>query len=205
MDTQEIIDAYNVLAQNVEDKTAAEAAKIGNSQRSLGLMAERVASPSGQTSGLANYTYNRTLRPTLETTTTSLITQGKAAALQKELADKLRAAKNNYQAAQNALTSGGGDSGGDGGNYNESGDLTLSDDIDQPTSLKDLQLGTILGTAVTDGRRWVTVSDGKGGQKNIAVGPEGTQVVGRAVTRGGVYITVRTSDGKTKQVFVGMI
>lgn len=97
MSPEEIIEAYDVLAQNIQDRTAADAASIGNAQRSLGTLAERVASPSGQTSGLANYTYNRTLRPVVDTLSTSLVKEGKAAALEKFLADKLREAKSAYE------------------------------------------------------------------------------------------------------------
>lgn len=104
MSPDEILSAYNVLTQEVKDYAASEAAKIGNSQRSLGVLAERVASPSRQTSGLANYTYNRTMRPALDASVAQLTTQGKYEALQKDLADKLRAAKNNYEDAQNRYT-----------------------------------------------------------------------------------------------------
>lgn len=104
MTPQEIIDAYTVVAGDVSNQAAQDAAKIGNSQRSLGTLAERVASPSGQTSGLANYTYNRTLRPVVDTTTAALITQGKAKALETELTNRLLAAKRNYSNAQNNYT-----------------------------------------------------------------------------------------------------
>ena len=104
MSPEEIIDAYNVLRQDVENYTADAAAKIGNSQRSLGTLAERVASPSGQTSGLANYTYDRTLRPVVDSMATGLTTSGMAQALEKDLDTKLRAAKNAYEDAKNAYT-----------------------------------------------------------------------------------------------------
>lgn len=104
MSPEEIAQAYEVLAQEVKDKNAVEAARIGNAQRSLGALAAEVASPSGQTSGLANYTYNRMLRPTVDTLATSLVTSGKASALEAELKNRLRAAKNAYEDARNAYT-----------------------------------------------------------------------------------------------------
>lgn len=104
MSPEEIIEAYNVVANDVSNYTAQEAAKIGNSQASLGLMAERVARPSGTTSGLANYTYDRTLRPTIDSLTTSLVTTGKAQGLENKLKADLRAAKNKYEDAKNAYT-----------------------------------------------------------------------------------------------------
>lgn len=119
MSPQEIIDAYDVLAQDVKNNAAQEAARVGNSQRSLGVMAERVANPSGQTSGLANYTYNRTMRPAVEQASTALVTQGKAQAMQRYLTDELlkakvayEDAKNKYQVASTTLSSTGGSSGG---------------------------------------------------------------------------------------------
>lgn len=122
MTPEEIIEAYDVLAGDISQTGANEAAKIGNSQRSLGTLAERVASPSGQTSGLANYTYNRMLRPAVDTLTTSLVTTGKGQAMNKYLSDELMKAKNAYEDAKNqytiAASSGGsGGSGGNGGNY----------------------------------------------------------------------------------------
>lgn len=104
MTPQEIIDAYGVLTQEVKDQTANDAAAIGNGQRSIGGLAEVVANPSGQTSGLANYTYNRLLRPTVDTTTAALTTQGKAQALQTELTNRLLAAKQNYEDQKNRYT-----------------------------------------------------------------------------------------------------
>lgn len=104
MTPEEIIADYDSAVQVLNDYTAQEAAKIGNSQRSLGLMADRVASPSGQTSGLANYTYDRTMRPTVNTLAASLTTTGKAQALENLLNAKLREAKNNYEDAKNAYT-----------------------------------------------------------------------------------------------------
>lgn len=105
MSPEQIIDDYNNAAQVLNTYVANEAAKIGNSQRSLGTLASRVASPTGQTSGLANYTYNRTLRPVVDSLTTNLITTGKAQALENKLAAELRAAKNNYENSKNNYTS----------------------------------------------------------------------------------------------------
>ena len=104
MSPEEIIQAYDVLAQDVGNDTAQKAAQIGNSQRSLGGLAEAVATPSGQTSGLANYTYNRTLRPIVDASTAALTTQGKAQALQTKLTNELLAAKQRYEDAKNAYT-----------------------------------------------------------------------------------------------------
>lgn len=104
MTDQEIIDAYNVVAQDVRNRTAQSAAEIGNAQRSLGTLAERVASPTGQTSGLANYTYNRLLRPTVDSSAAALVTQGLSQALTNNLTNSLLAAKQRYNDAKNKYT-----------------------------------------------------------------------------------------------------
>lgn len=104
MTPEEIMQAYDVLVQEGNDYAAREAAKVGNSQRSLGGLAEVVANPSGQTSGLANYTYNRTMRPTVDSLATSLTTTGKSQAMDRYLKDELMKAKNAYEDAKNAYT-----------------------------------------------------------------------------------------------------
>lgn len=104
MSPEEIIEAYDVLVQEGNNYAAQEAAKVGNSQRSIGGLAEAVANPSGQTSGLANYTYNRLLRPTVDTLAASLTTTGKSQAMDRYLKNELMAAKNAYEDAKNNYT-----------------------------------------------------------------------------------------------------
>lgn len=104
MNPEERIASYQEAVDVLNNYTAQEAAKIGNSQASLGLMAERVARPSGTTSGLANYTYDRTLRPTLDSLAASLTTTGYSQGLEKQLYDALTAAKNRYEDAKNRYT-----------------------------------------------------------------------------------------------------
>lgn len=126
MTPDQIIEAYNVVAQDVQDRAAQEAARIGNAQRSLGTLAERVASPTGQTYGLANYTYNRAMRPTVDSTAASLTTTGYANALENNLKSSLRDAKNRYEDAKNKYTiassGGGGGNNNNNNNYNEQQD-----------------------------------------------------------------------------------
>ena len=128
MTPDDIIEAYKVLAQNVQDNTAREAARIGNAQRSLGTLAARVASPSGQTSGLANYTYDRTMRPTVDSTSKALITQGLAQGLQQTLSNALRAAKDRYENSRNSYAASGGGTGGNS-NGNTNGYSEETDDV----------------------------------------------------------------------------
>lgn len=104
MSPEERIQEYQQAVDVLNNYVAQEAAKIGNSQASLGLMAERVARPSGTTSGLANYTYDRTLRPTIDTLAANLSTQGYSAGLNKQLSDAILAAKQRYEDAKNKYT-----------------------------------------------------------------------------------------------------
>ena len=165
MTPDDIIEAYKIVAADAAYRGATEAARVGNAQRSLGTLAERVASPSGQTSGLANYTYNRTMRPTVESTTASLITTGYANALANNLKTSLRAAKNKYEDAKNRYTVA---SAGGGNNNNNNNNNNTKEQTDNSYTGKDnnanAKKGTIIG--VTDkgnGKYDVTVADGNGG------------------------------------------
>lgn len=167
MTPEEIIDAYNVLAEDVKNNTATEAARIGNSQRSLGPLAAAVASPSGQTSGLANYTYNRTMRPVVDSMSTKLITTGKAAALENKLSADLRAAKNAYEDAKNAYTVASSlpkDSNGGNKYTEETGTEYKKTDESKPAK------GHILKqTPNGDGTWTFDIADGNGGVNSVKV------------------------------------
>lgn len=181
MNEQEIIDAYNILAQNVKDQAARDATIIGNSQRSLGPLAARVASPTGQTSGLANYTYNRLMRPTVDATAAALTTQGTGQAIAKNLADALRAAKNAYEDAQNANTVAAANA-----QYNKNPNYTDTSETGEDSYLGGKEdvgdlaypkppAGVVLGIAnIGNGRYEVRVSNGKGGTTSKIVGASST-------------------------------
>lgn len=163
MTPEEIMEAYDVLVQEGNQYAAREAAKVGNSQRSIGGLAEVVANPSGQTSGLANYTYNRTMRPTVDSLAASLTTTGKSQAMDRYLKDELMKAKNAYEDAKNAYTvasttpkaNGGG---GNDGYREETDDEYTGEQQPYPRE------GTIISTGTSgDGVYDVIVADGKGG------------------------------------------
>lgn len=166
MSPEEIIDAYNVVAKDVQDRAANEAARIGNAQRSLGPLAARVASPSGQTYGLANYTYDRTMRPVIDTTVSGLVTTGYGAALDNNLKASLRAAKNRYEDAKNRYTVA---SSGSGSNNNTQNTGGSKEQTDQSFTGEDKYASSEAGKVIDandndgDGTWSVTVSDGKGG------------------------------------------
>lgn len=150
MTPEEIMQAYDVLVQEGNDYAAQEAAKVGNSQRSIGGLAEVVANPSGQTSGLANYTYNRTMRPTVDSLSTALTTTGKSQAMDRYLRNELMAAKNAYENAKNNYTTaatapkapstGGGYREQTDGTYNLDGDQTAEQEAaDKAAKKKEIQ------------------------------------------------------------------
>ena len=159
MTPEEIASAYEVVATDIQNRGAQEAAKIGNSQSSLGLMAERVANPSGMTSGLANYTYDRTLRPTINSLSASLVTEGKVNALSEFLRNELSKAKQNYQ---NAAASA-------GNNNNNNGTQLLNEITDNEFNGEQLdfvQPGENIGVGQTSSNSstyYMSTSDGKGG------------------------------------------
>ena len=203
MTPEEIMAAYDVLVQEGNDYAAQEAAKIGNSQASLGLMAERVARPSGQTSGLANYTYNRLLRPTVDTLAASLTTTGKSQAMDRYLKDQLMAAKNNYENAKNnytvasttpKTTTGGNQS------YKETvyGGTGESGAAQIPYTAK----GTVVGAGSTgNGVYDIIVADGKGGSEiHQYYGPSREEALNKYYRDygGGPYDSSSTSGGNGK-------
>lgn len=165
MSPEEIMDAYNVVIEDLQTNTANRAAAIGNSQRSLGTLAERVASPSGQTSGLANYTYDRTMRPVIDSLSASLTTTGKAQALENLLTTRLREAKNNYENSKNNYTTAStSPSGGGGGNNDVISNQIVSGGV--PASQNPVPTaGQIIGigTGGMQGMYNIIVADGNGG------------------------------------------
>lgn len=167
MSPEEIIEAYDVLVQEGNNYAAQEAARVGNSQRSIGGLAEAVANPSGQTSGLANYTYNRLLRPTVNTLSASLTTTGLSQAMDRYLKNELMAAKNAYEDAKNnytvASTTPKTPTGGNQG-YKETvyGETGESGATQIPYTTK----GTVISTGFAgNGLYDIIVADGKGGSE----------------------------------------
>lgn len=204
MTPQEIIEAYDVLSNEAKNYVSQQAQIIGNSQRSLGPLAEAVASPSGQTSGLANYTYNRTLRPTVDTLSANLITQGRSQAMDRYLKDELMKAKNAYEDAKNnytvAATTPKTNSGG--------GSKEVTDDGYTVEKQPYIAEGTITGVGTSgNGVYDIVYADGKGGiyRKEIRAGSsdeakkKGT-IIGVGSSGNGVYDLI-FADGSRKQYF----
>lgn len=204
MTPEEIMEAYDVLVQEGNNYAAQEAAKVGNSQRSIGGLAEVVANPSGQTSGLANYTYNRTMRPVVDSLAASLTTTGKSQAMDRYLKDELMKAKNAYEDAKNAYTVAATtpktNSGG--------GSKEVTDDGYIVEKQPYIEEGTITGVGTSgNGVYDVVYADGKGGiyRKEIRAGSsdeakkKGT-IIGVGSSGNGVYDLI-FADGSRKQYF----
>lgn len=200
MSPEERVAAYDEAVQVLNNYAAQEAAKIGNSQASLGLMAERVARPSGATSGLANYTYNRTLRPTVDTLAANLTTSGRSQALEKQLYDALTAAKNRYEDAKNrytvsssAATNNNNNAGGTGLTNNIVGNTTDSGATQKPYP----PAGTITGIGSENGVYRIIVADGKGGfnQYQYSAGSQDEALRKFYAGEGRVYIPDSGSNG----------
>lgn len=121
MEAEEIAEVYNTLAPMSTDYANANIERIGQAQSSYGPLAQAAMGDS-QTAGVGNYTYNRLVRPTVDTLRDQLIVEGISSALNKQISDSLKAAKENYSNAYKAYSrkygsggSGGGSAGGTGG------------------------------------------------------------------------------------------
>lgn len=117
MEPAEIASIYETLAPMATDYANANIERAGQAQASIGPLAEAVMG-GNRTAGIGNYTYNRLVRPAVDTLRDQLLVAGYSAALNKQLSDSLNAAKENYnRAAKNRNGGGGG-----GGNTDDTDD-----------------------------------------------------------------------------------
>lgn len=108
MTPDQITETYEVLAPMASDYANANLERAGQAQASYGPLAQAAMGDS-QTAGIGNYTYNRLVRPAVDTMRDQLIVEGYSAALNKQLSDALNEAKRNYsRAARNGSNGGGG-------------------------------------------------------------------------------------------------
>lgn len=103
MEQEEITKIYETLAPMAGDYANAQAEQIGMAQQSMGPLAANTMGTT--TSGLGNYTYNRLMRPQVDTMRDEIMVQGYANQLNRLLSDKLNEARNRYNRSGN----GGGD------------------------------------------------------------------------------------------------
>lgn len=98
MTPDQIAETYEVLAPMATDYANANLERAGQAQASYGPLAQAAMGDS-QTAGIGNYTYNRLVRPAVDTMRDQLIVEGYSAALNKQLSDSLNEAKKNYNRA----------------------------------------------------------------------------------------------------------
>ena len=102
MNQEEITQIYETLAPMAGDYANAQAEQIGQAQRSMGTLAGRTQGAT--TSGLGNYTYNRLMRPQVQTMRDEIRVQGYANQLNRLLSDALNNARKNYNKSSNKQT-----------------------------------------------------------------------------------------------------
>lgn len=109
---QDIVDIYNVLAPMSTDYANANIERAGQAQASYGPLAQAAMGDS-RTAGIGNYTYNRLVRPSVDTMRDQLIVSGLSTALNKQISDSLDKARENYNRAARRYSTSGGGGGGD--------------------------------------------------------------------------------------------
>lgn len=145
MEQEEITKIYETLAPMAGDYANAQAEQIGQAQRSMGPMAANVMGQS-QTSGLGNYTYNRLMRPQVDSMRDEILVQGYANQLNRLLSNALTSARNNY----NRRSTGG------GGNGNNDPDNTGTTGVTKINGVNDntVQSNGTSWTALPNSFRW---------------------------------------------------
>lgn len=130
---QDIVDIYNVLAPMSTDYANANIERAGQAQSSYGPLAQAAMGDS-RTAGIGNYTYNRLVRPSVDTMRDQLIVSGLSAALNKQISDSINAARENYNRAARRHNRGGGGGGGGDEQPNGSGNTKINGYEDKQTS-----------------------------------------------------------------------
>lgn len=122
MEQEEITKIYETLAPMAGDYLNAQAEQIGQAQSSMGALANAVKGQS-QTAGLGNYTYNRLMRPQVDTMRDEIMVKGYTNQLNRLLSDALSSARKNYirktGGTGTSSTSGTGASGAWSGDFEE--------------------------------------------------------------------------------------
>ena len=98
MTPDQITETYEVLAPMATDYANANLERAGQAQASYGPLAQAAMGDS-QTAGIGNYTYNRLVRPAVDTLRDQLIVEGYSNSLNKQLSDRLNSARNKYNRA----------------------------------------------------------------------------------------------------------
>lgn len=160
MEQEEITKIYETLAPMAGDYANAQAEQIGQAQRSMGPMAANVMGQS-QTSGLGNYTYNRLMRPQVDSMRDEILVQGYANQLNRLLSDALTNARNNYNRRNRGGGGGGGTTDPDGDTSGWDGEIEKSG-ITRHEQIGKYRLFTVKGPQYPNGIQW-KYTDGEDG------------------------------------------
>lgn len=155
--TSDVAQIYEVLAPMAGDYLNAQAEQIGMAQRSMGPLAAAAMGQS-QTAGLGNYTYNRLMRPQVDTMRDEILVRGYV----NQLNDLLSRALNN---ARNRYNNGGGTT--KSGNSGVNKDTALEEDESSRNGYKHV------GSADKDTGQWI---DEEASKKN-PLNPSGKDVL----------------------------
>lgn len=98
-----IADIYKVLAPMAGQYANAQAEQIAQAQQSMGVLAGQTMGDS-RTAGLGNYTYNRLMRPQVDTMRDELLAKGYATQLNQLLSDALNSARRRYNRTHGGTT-----------------------------------------------------------------------------------------------------
>lgn len=126
MSPDEISATYEVLAPMATDYANANLERAGQAQTSYGPLATAAMGDS-QTAGIGNYTYNRLVRPAVDTIRDQLIVEGYSSALNRQLSNALNQAKQNYSRASRSYSLGKTGSGSSSGTT--SSGFTIEDEV----------------------------------------------------------------------------
>lgn len=105
---EDITETYNLLANQPQDYADALMQRQGTAQASYGPLAEQAMGQSRTPEGgVGNYTYNRLIRPSVDTMRDEMIVKGLSDALNKQISDSLKKAQNEYNKKSRSGKSGG--------------------------------------------------------------------------------------------------
>lgn len=165
-----IREVAEVLAPQAGNYTNALTSQIGQAQQSMGPLA--AATMGTPVQGLGNYTYNRLVRPQVDTMRDELLVQGYTNSLNKMLSDRLRAARDNYNRSGSGSGSNKSSSGTNDDVENEYTDGNSGSDNKTDTSKKTDTVSTLpstakkgeqnVGSAVVGGETRIVTKDDRG-------------------------------------------
>lgn len=105
---EDITETYNLLANQPQNYADALMQRQGTAQASYGPLAEQAMGQSRTPQGgVGNYTYNRLIRPSVDTMRDEMIVKGLSDALNKQISDSLKKAQNEYNKKKSKGSSGG--------------------------------------------------------------------------------------------------